>query len=1310
MMTMRKFALILSLLLAPLTLLAQRYIMLSVPDGLSSSNVNALYQDSRGDIWIATDNGVSRYDGLEIRSYKHDPADPHSIAHNIVRAFAEDGQGRLLVGGQRGVQFYDPRTDSFSTPLETEPGVPYTGMVNHMVTYNERTIWMSGDDLLKVVSDPDEPQNLVQVRIPIPTRGVGTLQMGEDGTVWCARHGDGIYKLNTGGFWSLFHPDNFEDAFVIISNSVDGVIYAADHSGNVSRYDPATDRFVAVPTPGMKGLRFSCILNDGEGNVMFGTDGNGIRVLNTATGTWSLFRSKSIPCDPATMSVHSILKDRDGNLWLAAYQRGVIMIPAGDIAFHYIGSRSFVSDVIGSQPVSSLLAERDGKLWVGTQGDGLYLLDADLSQLKHYSREAGFPDAIFDLTKDRDGKLWFGSYEDGLWRLDPERGQLVNTATLNKEDHPASIPRSIALDRTGLFWIGAMGYGLFCYDPVRHRTVRPEIQNETVNPRIADLLIRGNNLYIATARGIYHLDVTTQPLSVLHHALPDTQVYALAADGKNLYACTLDGLAILDPSTLEATMLTKADGLPDNAVFSIEIGPEGELWFCTGTRLVRYDPNTRSLGYAEDDLLVGEFLRKVSAAGPDGRIFFGGTDGVTCFKPADIRAPGEPPHAKIVAFAAAGNHITPREDGTYVLPHTENSCTVYFTTEEFDSPSNLQFRYTIDGKNWTKLPRGQTSVTLGNLKPGRYKFSVKTVFWKQTTQPTAISIRVLPSWWGSAPAIGLYLLVGLLLLGIIAFLLRHVSLGRKELARYAREQSAKEEKLHFFLSLSHEIRSPMTLVKAPLQKLIETDPDPQRQRVYADIGRNADTVLQLLDQTMDISKADEGAMKLSFAPVELVQYVSDVCDLFRIQAEHNGQRLAFRYACARDLEVWLDPSYFNKVIANLLSNALKYTPRGGNISVTVSAGADTASVEVRDNGKGLDEAEIQHIFNLFYQSQGAVSGTGVGLYFAKAVTELHHGTIKASNNPDGGGSVFTVTLPLGNAHLSDEQIKEREVQDGYKMDIPVPQITIQDEEEPQNSKGRERHTLLIVDDNNEIRHWLANELASEYRILEAENGKNAYTMALSEHPDLLISDVIMPGMDGFELCEKIRKNPNISTLPVILLTARIMDQDKIEGIEAGADAYMTKPFNLEVLRTTVENLIKGRERLKVTLTPPKVDESDIREVGIKTPDDRLLERIVRIVNEHLGDPELTVEQVAGEVGISRVHLHRKLKELTGQTSRDFIRNLRLKKAAEMLAEKKYAISELADAVGFLSASSFTTAFKTLYGVSPSEYGQQQKGM
>ena len=1305
---MRKLVFVLIAILTPFALQAQRCIMLSVTDGLSSSNVNALYQDSRGDIWIATDNGLNRYDGLSVHAYKYDPADPHSIRHNTVRALTEDGLGRLIVAGQRGLQAYDPQADNFSEPVEEAPGIPYTGMINHLLVYNDHTLWLSGNDLLKVVAEEDGSMSMAQLRIPIPTRGMGTLQMGDDGAVWCARHGDGIYRLNTGGFWTHYKPDNFEDSFVVMSNLADGVLYASDHSGNICHYDPAADRFVADPAPGLKGVRISSIMNDGEGHVYFCTDNKGVQILDIATGRWSLLRSDTFPCDPATMNAHSILKDRDGNLWVGAYQRGVIMIPAEDVTFHYIGRRSFVANVIGSSPISSLLAERDGTLWVGTQGDGLYHLNANGTQRKHYRMEDGFPDAIFALTKGKDGNLWFGSFEQGLWMLDPEHGKLTNTRELNREDEGAPIPRSIAQDNSGLFWIGAMGYGLFCYDPVRHRTWRPEIREDDINPRTADLLIRGHNLFVATARGIYHLDTTMQPLSILHHILPDTQIYSLVADSKSLYACTLDGLAIIDSNTMEVTMLTTADGMPDNAIYSAEIGPDGELWLSTSTRLVRFDPNNRSIAYAEYDLLVGEFLRKASTAGPDGRIYFGGIDGVTYFKPAEIRAPGAPPHAKIVSFSVSGNDIRPQDDGSYVLSRSENTCTISFTSAEFDSPSNLQFRYTIDGKHWTKLPRGQTSVTIGNLKPGRYKFRVKTVFWKEQTEPDMISIRVLPSWWGSAPAILLYLLLGLLLCGVILFLIRHISLGRKELARYAREQSVKEEKLRFFLSLSHEIRSPMTLVKAPLQKLIESDPDPQRQRAYADIGRNADTVLHLLDQTLDISKADDGAIKLSFAPIGLVQYVSAVCDLFRPQAEYNGQRLTFRYACTRDLEVWLDPDYFNKVIANLISNALKYTPSGGSVAVIVSAGADTAYVEVKDNGTGLDEGEVQHIFDLFYQDPGAASGTGIGLYFAKTITELHHGTIRAANNLEGSGSVFTVTLPLGNAHLRDDQMKEKGTQADYKMDITVPQPPVA--EEPQNNRGREKHTLLIADDNSEIRKWLANELAADYRILEAENGKTAYNLALSERPDLMISDVIMPGMDGFELCEKVRKNPNISSLPIVLLTARILDQDKIEGMEAGADAYITKPFNLEVLRTTVDNLIKGRERLKVTLTPPKVDEKDIREVGIKTPDDRLLERIVRIVNEHLGDPALTVEQVAAEVGISRVHLHRKLKELTGQTSRDFIRNLRLKKAAEMLAEKKYAISELADAVGFLSASSFTTAFKTLFGVSPSEYGQQQKGL
>ena len=1305
---MRKALFVLSLVLCPLVLRAQRCIMLTVSDGLSSSNVNSLYQDSRGDIWIATENGVSRYDGLNVHSYKHDPSDPHSLAHNICRSFMEDGQGHLLVGGEFGVQCYNPKTDDFSLPLTDEYGEPYTGNVNHMLAYSDQSIWLSGNDLQKVSVDGDGELVLSRLRLPIPTRMTGTLQLDADGTVWCARHGDGIYRMSPGGFWSHYSPGNFEDRFVTISNPVDGVIYAADHSGNICHYDAQKDAFVPDAAPFLKGISIFGILNAGDGRVLFCTDGRGVQVLDLGTGKWSLLQFDTIPCDPATMNVHNILKDRDGNLWLAAYRRGVVMIPAETVAFHYLGNRSYVADVIGTMPVSSLLADRDGKLWVGTQGDGLYVLDSNLSLLKHYSEADGFPNTVFDMAKDRDGNLWIASLTRGLWRLDPQRGRLVSTAELNKGDRAVDLARSIVPDDSGRLWIGTMGYGLYCYDPVQGKTTRIETENESVNPRVSDVLIKGNNLYVATSRGIYHLDISSWPLSVLHHVLPGTQVYCLESDSRNMYACTLDGLAILDLATLESTMITTADGLPDNAVYSVEIGSEGELWLSTSSRLVRYNPRSHSVRQSDDDLLVTEFLRKVSAAGPDGRLYFGGTDGITYFKPSDIVVPPIQPHVKIVSFSVPGRRVPLDENGYYVLNHTEHACTISFTTMEFISMPGMLFSYAVNGGKWTTLERGQTSVTLGNLRPGRYKISIRAAFGDQSAEPATVQVLVRSSWWGSALAICAYILLGLILLAFVFYIIRRLRQTRKKIASFERAQQAREDKMRFFLSLSHEIRSPMTMVKAPLQKLIETDPDPERQRAYSVIERSADNVLHIVDQTLAISKADEGAMKLSFAPVELVQYISAVCDLFRPQAEHNGQKLSFRYACSRDLEVWLDREYFNKVVANLLSNALKYTPSGGSVSVTVSTGADSASVEIKDTGCGLDEETLKHIFDLFYQGKSAVSGSGIGLYFAKKITELHHGTLQAANNADGVGSTFTVTLPLGNAHLSDEQISEKGSREDFQMDLQVPQVAPQATQAEEH--GRKKHTVLIADDNGEIRHWLATELAQSYRVLEAEDGKQAYSMALAERPDLLISDVIMPGMDGFELCGKVRKNPNISSLPVLLLTARTLDSDKIEGMEVGADAYITKPFNIDVLKTTADNLIKGRERLKVTLSEPRVDGSDIREVEIKTPDDRLLERIVRVVNEHLGDPELTVEQVAGETGISRVHLHRKLKELTGQTPRDFIRNLRLAKAAEMLSEKKYAISELADAVGFPSASSFTTAFKGLYGVSPSEYGSSRKGV
>lgn len=827
----------------------------------------------------------------------------------------------------------------------------------------------------------------------------------------------------------------------------------------------------------------------------------------------------------------------------------------------------------------------------------------------------------------------------------------------------------------------------------------------------------GNMLYVASYDGLFSIDISGDEPAVRQHMLQGKVVYSLESDGDVLYCCTSEGVSAITLSDGNITTYTMADGLADNMIHDARVVSNGKIWFSTGAGLSLLDSHTGRFSnfYPDDGFIVSEFSWKTSASdGPD-LLFFGGSDGVTIFNPEFVQPIQKPLPTRIVEIQAANRYVPLNSDNSYVLGFNENSCTVSFTTEDYNVPVGVVFSYSMDGRKWNQLPQGQHVIALSKLSPGKNRLMIKAIDRGMESDPVIAQIRIRRPWWGSLPAILLYALL-VLSAGVLLYLLiRRNIQSKREIERHAQAEEANEDKVKFFINLSHEIRSPMTLISAPLQSLIEKDKDPSRQQTYSIMDKSVKQVLQVVNQMLDVRKIEKGMMPLSFSPVKIVEYVSSIVSMFKEQAAIKGLDLAFRYYGQKETEVWVDPDHFSKIIINLISNAVKFTPERGSVNVTVTTELKDVRIEVKDTGVGLSDNDMKKVFDRFYQVGNAVSGTGIGLNLAKILTERHHGTITVRHNPDGQGCLFCVTLPLGNAHLTNEEMADAEARKNYVVNDSMAELPPADngEEESDALSSRKKRTILVAEDNFDIRNYLRVEFSAKYNVILCKDGKEAYSKILSEMPDLVISDVIMPEMDGFHLCKKLRNNPNVSHIPVILLTARTLDQDQVEGMEAGADAYITKPFNIKVLKQTVDSLLGTRDKLKVSYSESKVKQGDIKDIDIKTPDDRLLERIVKVLNDNIGNPSLTVEDVAFEVGISRVHLHRKLKELTNQTSRDFIRNMRLKKAADMLSEKKHSIAELSDAVGFSNPATFSTSFKELFGVSPSEYRsaieKQQEG-
>jgi DNA-binding response OmpR family regulator/nitrogen-specific signal transduction histidine kinase len=550
---------------------------------------------------------------------------------------------------------------------------------------------------------------------------------------------------------------------------------------------------------------------------------------------------------------------------------------------------------------------------------------------------------------------------------------------------------------------------------------------------------------------------------------------------------------------------------------------------------------------------------------------------------------------------------------------------------------------------------------------------------------------------------------------VVLFLQYRQRRHRKEqdnlrLQQHIHAEEMADAKLRFFMNISHEIRTPMTLIVAPLQSLIKEDNDAHRRGIYETIRRNAERILGLINQMMDLRKIDKGQMQMHMRETNLVTFVGDIYTLFAQQAKNKNIQFYYDHA-EEDVMAWIDRNNFDKIIINILSNAFKFTPTGGEIRISLTTNEKDVIISVFDNGEKIPEDKLERIFERFYQSPTTAHdrniGTGIGLDLTRSLVELHHGTIKARNNADGPGCEFIVTIPLGNEHLTPEEMLADTEEPEETADSLIAEEPQTEEEEVATvndlPKVGKRQRVVIVEDDSEIRNYLTDALSEDYDIVGCSNGKEGLAAVLKHMPDLVISDIMMPEMDGTTLCTKIKTNNATSHIPVILLTAKSREEDQLEGLETGADAYIVKPFNMDILRRTIVNLIHSHRTLQLKFGRNDQLEELVDDIKIKSPDEKLLERVMTSINHNLNNADLSVDKIAEEVGISRVHLHRKMKELTGQTPHDFIRNIRMKKAATLLSSGDMNVSEVMYACGFSNAASFSTVFKKMYGMSPREY-------
>lgn len=1348
---------------------AQQGRLLTTDRELASSMVNQVYQDRHGIIWIATESGLTRCDGARTTTFKNDLNDPGSLKSNHTRCVFEDSRGRLWVGTLNGIMQHDRTTGKFiDTPQKDLGENELRGNTSAFVERRNGDVLAatSGHGIFRLEENGEEGPIWRQDTALTVGYYVNCLHEDSRGRLWVATEDRGLYALEAAGGRGPCLTKEEAGEVACLCEDDEGNIYAGslrnglwrcgkDGEGGFKRVDDGrTDA-----CPDIRALH-----PDGKGGVLVGTDGNGVRRYDPH-GKRIGESGLDVPgLDLRRAKVHSILTDRRGNTWLGCYQKGVAVVPDVACGFGYIGPRSSLRNSIGSCCVMSLCRDREGALWVGTDNDGIYRTRPDGTPGEHYplAQEGEVALAVMCLCEDTQGRMWAGGYQKGLSWLDRRSGRWKDVRLPTADtDTPPSVYAIVEDERRHL-WVGTMGEGLFRVDLETGEAARmptfgrresyTQRENRLPNRWVCCLLKtrKDGKLYIGTYDGLGCMDLETEDFVKpygTNRLLPGQAVYALHEDDEGtIWIGTACGLLALHPQTRETRSYTTRDGLPDNSIAAIRSDREGRIWISTDSGMARMDKREGRFVcfYASDGLQGNEFVKGAAYQGARGDIAFGGTGGVTLFDPGEIKEPDRRPEIHVADIYVNNRPLRPgsrKEAERYIpaggkegrrelfdasrvcLAHNENSFGIELSAMEFCTPEHICFLYNLNGKGWVELPTGTSRISFSNQPPGSYHFQIKAKNHNACSDIRELTVVIAPPWYGTWWMKLAYVAAGGLLAGAVWLQVRHRYRMRREIEKHVRTEQLNEAKLQFFINIAHEIRTPMTLVISPLQKLMRGDgDDAERQKSYRIMHRNAERILSLINQLLDIRKIDKGQMRLRFRKTEVVGFMQDLCAAFEEQTRTKRISLEFR-PDEKELEAWIDPKEFDKIVFNLLSNAFKYTPEGGAITVSLHRGEAAEEKEdaplrryfevvVKDSGTGIDEKEKERIFDRFYQIDGSQDnadvGTGIGLHLTRSLVELHHGRIRTCNNTDGPGCSFIVRLPLGEEHLGGEE-PEREETTAQRNAKPAAAPTTHAPAGAEKRVTRSRHRVLIVEDDEEIRRYVHDELGDSFHIEECDNGKEALDIVLKKVPDLVISDVMMPGMDGMTLCRKIRQNILVSHIPVIMLTARTRDEDNMEGLESGADAYITKPFNIEILRQTAASLIRSREMLKNSFSGNQQQEQRKQKLQMTSPDEQLLDRIMRVVNKNLANPDLNVQMLADTVGISRVHLHRKLKELTNQSTRDFIRNIRLQQAAALLADKKQNISEVAVQTGFPNVTYFSTAFKELYGMTPTAYRDRNNG-
>ena len=1333
--------------------------------GLSNSNVQTIIKDQNGFMWFGTANGLNRFDGNKIRTFYSDISDTTCLTNSSISKLYNGPENNLWVKNVDGnfniyisdKEIFDRNIGNYASLYSLK-----SDRVNFVLKDSYNRFWFGHPFEGISVFDPgkDETSYLYQnskATDALSYNHVSSIAEGKNNEMWVTFQNGTVDVVDGTTFKTIrkYKLANYLDSGlsyeleVFVDADGDGWLYFPDNAfglthinastGKITQIDEHSDTF-ALYNNLVKG-----VTENKPGEIWVGTDHGGLNIIDKEKK-----EIKYITHDPnisqslSSNSIFSLYKDDEDIIWIGTHKQGLNYYHQGILSFTHIRRNSNVTNSLPSNDINAFVEDTLGNLYLGTNGAGLIYHDRKNDTYRTYINNPNDPfslagDVIVDLLIDHEGILWIGTYMNGLSKFDGK--------TFHNYNHDPYDPNSLSdvnvwklyEDSHKRLWVGTLRKGLNLFDRrnnnFQHYPVLGDVfrlNNQYISSFVED---KEGNLWVGGGYGIDIINLDTKfhryiSASDENSGLVGNNISELIIDQKGIiWATTSQALNYYDPEKEKFIAYNQKDGLSSDYLISIQEDDRNNFWISSQKGLTyatvdrtendRYKINFKNFN-EKHGLQAAFFNKNASLKTSYGEFLFGGPNGYNLFYSDNIIYDQKEIKILFTDFqlfnksVPIGNHPNGRQilDKTITntdhikLKHDENIFSLDFSTLNLVQDEKLNFRYKLEGFNeeWIIISEPPYRVAYTNLDPGAYRLVVQPANsdGQWSAKEYAMNITILAPFWKTPYAYLIYTII--IVFGIF--------LARKQLLHNEREKFRRLEesretrrikeldklKTKFFTNISHEFRTPLTLILAPIEKLSKNNTSEEDRHQFQTLQKNAKRLLNLVNQLLDIKNIEKEGLHFNPFEGDIISFIEETVWAFSELSEKKHIQLKLKTDVSY-LHTQFDAEKLEKIIFNLLSNAFKFTPSEGKINVQCifeegELGRGTLKINFIDSGIGIEESELPKIFDRFYTSNNEKdilnAGSGIGLSLAMEFAKMHGGDIQVKSKV-GVGSEFLVSLDL--PYSLDKMMRSQ------------PDENNEDLEELNIAEDNEKPLLLLVEDNEEFRHYLAEFLSENYRIAMAHDGRDGLEKAIRLMPDLIISDLMMPHMNGVTLCQQIKKDIKTSHIPVIILTARSSEEKHLEGLDSGCNLYITKPFNLDILFSSIRNLLSERERLQIHYR--KVISINTSEQEIESLDDQLIQKAIQVVENHLDEPEFSVEQMSKELGMSRGQLYKKLSTLTGKSPVEFIRQIRLQRAAQLLGKSQLTIAEVAYKVGYNNAKYFSKHFKEFFGTLPSAYAAKK---